>query len=160
MPGRAASARSGASTGSGSGGGGGGAVSPGGRSSRPWPPSRQAAGGVRPREVAQVAAAEDGDGATEPARRGAPGPRRCRRAAAPRRVGDDLGEGAVEVEEQRIGRAEAKVGEVAEAHAGTAVASSASRKLRRHQPMSCSRTERIMSCQRSTRSSIGIVRAR
>ena len=75
-------------------------------------------------------------------------------------VGDDLGEGAVEVEEQGVGRAEAQAGEAAEAHAGTTAASSASRKLRRHQPMSWSRTARIMSCQRSMRSSIGIVSAR
>ena len=111
-------------------------------------------------EVAQVAAAEDGDGTTEPGGEALQGRGGVGGDPHRARVGDDLGEGAVEVEEKRIGRAEPKVGEGAEAHAGTAVASSAARKLRRHQPMSCSRTERIMSSQRSTRSSIGIVRAR
>ena len=94
----------GASTGSGRGGGGGGGAAPGGRISRPWPPARQTAAGVRRGEVAQVAAAEDGDRAAEPggeAGEGCGGVGRQRDGVG---VGADLGEGAVEVEEERVAR--------------------------------------------------------
>ena len=121
------------------------------------PPERR--GGPRG-QVADVAAAEDRDRSPEPVGEIGQRRRRRRRQAHGVGVGDDFGKRAVEVEEERVGGAEPQALEAAQGHAGTTAASSAARKLRRHQPMSCSRTERIMSCQRSTRSSSGMVSAR
>lgn len=115
------------------------------------------------REIADIAAAQDRERPFQAGREKAKRFRRLRREADRVRVWTDVSERAVEVEEQRIARPQTDGGKIAEGdhgQAGTVVGSSACRNLRRHQPMSCSRTAAIMSLQRSTRSSRGMTSAR
>ena len=140
-PGRAASARSGASTGSGSGGGRRRARGrPGGsdlEAVAAEPPERRRGPAG---EVADVAAAEDRDRAAEPVGRGGRAPPRRRRQEDGVGIGDDLGQRAVEVEEERSSdgpsrRPRGRRG----SRRDHGVRRAPARKLRRHQPMSCSR---------------------
>ena len=131
------------------------------RISSPWPPARQTAAGVRrarsrrSRPLRSATAPPRPAGERGRGRRRLPGGERDRVG-----VGADLGEGAVEVEKQRVAGAEAQAGEVAEAHAGPRRRRAPRGRRGATRRCPASRTERIMSCQRSRRSSSGIDSAR
>ena len=99
-------------------------------------------GGRAAGEVAEVAAAQDGDGAGEAVGEAGEGGGDLGGEGDRVRVGADLGERAVEVEEERVAGGEAEAVEVVEAHAGDAggLLEGARGSARRHQAMSCSRT--------------------